>query len=184
MLTSSVIYMGAALAGLLLAVFGIDVLLSPAKTLKITLFHPYRRDGWPQGVQEEDNVRFDLSGPRPPAPPIVPSWDEITATSGPRRHRHLPNRPAPAPPTPRSRRRRATPSWSSPCTPRSIEPLTDRPPNAREVAHDAHRHPGLGPGCRLLSDLPGPVRRERPRRKHIRRCRGRRSIGRRLVMPR
>jgi hypothetical protein len=83
MLTSSVIYMGAALAGLLLAVFGIDVLLSPAKTLKITLFHPYRRDGWPQGVQEEDNVRFDLSGPRPPAQPIVPSWGEITATSGP-----------------------------------------------------------------------------------------------------
>jgi len=81
MLTSSVIYMAAALAGLLLAVFGIDVLLSPAKTLKITLFHPYRRDEWPQGVQEEDNVRFDLSGPRSPAPPIVPSWDEITATS-------------------------------------------------------------------------------------------------------
>ena len=40
---SSVIYMGAALAGLLLAVFGIDVLLSPAKTLNITLFRPYRR---------------------------------------------------------------------------------------------------------------------------------------------
>ena len=78
---SGAMYMGAALVGLVLAVVGIDLLLAPAKTLKITLFHPYRRDEWPTGVQEEDVVRFDFTGPRPPAPPIVPSWDEITATS-------------------------------------------------------------------------------------------------------
>src|SRR4051812_3013115 len=75
-------YMGAALVGLLLAVLGIEFLLAPAKTLKITLFHPYRRDEWPTGVQEEDTVRFDFTDPHPPTPPIVPSWDEITATSG------------------------------------------------------------------------------------------------------
>src|SRR3954462_3378057 len=74
--------MGAALVGLVLAVVGIEFLLTPAKTLKITLFHPYRRDEWPIGVQEEDAVRFDFSGPPRPAPPIVPSWDEITATTG------------------------------------------------------------------------------------------------------
>jgi hypothetical protein len=74
--------MGAALVGLVLAVVGIEFLLTPAKTLKISLFHPYRRDEWPTGVQEEDTVRFDFSGPRRPAPPIVPSWDDITATSG------------------------------------------------------------------------------------------------------
>src|SRR4051794_8766870 len=75
-------YMGAALVGLLLAVLGIEFLLTPAKTLKISLFHPYRRDEWPTGVQEEDRVRFDFSGPRRPAPPIIPSWDEIAATTG------------------------------------------------------------------------------------------------------
>jgi hypothetical protein len=74
--------MGAALAGLVLAVVGIEFLLTPAKSLKISLFHPYRRDEWPTGVQEEDTVRFDFSGPRRPAAPIVASWDDITATSG------------------------------------------------------------------------------------------------------
>ena len=81
MVISGMLYMAAALVGLLLALAGIDFLLSPAKTLRITLFHPYRRDEWPQGVQEENSVRFDLSGPRLPAPPIVPSWDEIRVAS-------------------------------------------------------------------------------------------------------
>ena len=123
--------MGAALAGLLLAVFGIDLLLSPAKTLKITLFHPYRRDEWPTGrsgrrqssgstsrVRGHPRRRSSRAGTRSPRPPAVVDMSppEPTGVSAP---------------TPRSRRRRATRSSSSRCTPRCIEHVTNRRPRSR-----------------------------------------------------
>src|SRR3954468_1873865 len=78
---SGLIYMGAALAGLLIAVRGLELLLSPSK-MNLTIFRPYRGEAWARGVQEEDSVHFDFSGPKPPAAPIVPTWDDIVATSG------------------------------------------------------------------------------------------------------
>jgi len=84
MIISGLIYMGAALTGFVVALRGLEMLFStPTKTLKLTIFRPYRGDSWPQGVQEEDGVHFDLTGPKPPAPPIVPAWDEIVANSTP-----------------------------------------------------------------------------------------------------
>ncbi len=80
MVISGLIYMGAALAGLLIAVRGLELLLSPSK-MNLTIFRPYRGEGWPRGVQEEDSVHFDFNGPKPPAAPIVPTWDDIVATS-------------------------------------------------------------------------------------------------------
>ena len=82
MIISGLIYMGAALAGFVMALRGLELIFAPpAKTLKLTIFRPYRRDAWPQGVQEEDSVRFDFSGPKPPAPPIVPAYGDIVANS-------------------------------------------------------------------------------------------------------
>ena len=82
MIISGLIYMGAALAGFVMALRGLEFIFAPpTKTLKLTIFRPYRRDAWPQGVQEEDSVRFDLSGPKPPAPPIVPAYGDIVANS-------------------------------------------------------------------------------------------------------
>ncbi len=46
-------------------------LLRPAHTLGLTLFRPYRGDTWPQGVQEDYEVRFDWS-PRKPPPVHAP----------------------------------------------------------------------------------------------------------------
>jgi hypothetical protein len=31
---------------------------APARELHLTLFTPWRRDGWPTGVQEDDDARF------------------------------------------------------------------------------------------------------------------------------
>ena len=82
MIISGLIYMGAALAGFVMALRGLELIFAPpTKTLKLTIFRPYRRDAWPQGVQEEDSVRFDFSGPKPPAPPIVPAYGDIVANS-------------------------------------------------------------------------------------------------------
>ena len=36
-------------------------LLRPAGTLGLTIFRPYRGDPWPHGVQEDYDIRFDLS---------------------------------------------------------------------------------------------------------------------------
>jgi hypothetical protein len=82
MIISGLIYMGAALAGFVVALRGLELLFaSPSKALKLTVFRQYRgREAWPQGVQEEDSVRFDFSKPTPPPPPIVPGWDDIVVT--------------------------------------------------------------------------------------------------------
>ena len=69
------------MAGLLIAVRGLELLLSPSK-MNLTIFRPYRGEAWPKGVQEEDSIHFDFSDPKPPAAPIVPTWDDIVATSG------------------------------------------------------------------------------------------------------
>src|SRR3954468_1425258 len=76
---SGLIYMGAALAGLLIAVRGLELLLSPSK-MNLTIFRPYRGEAWARGVQEEDSDHFGFSGPRAPAAPSVPTWGDIVAT--------------------------------------------------------------------------------------------------------
>ncbi len=55
--------------------------LRPANALGLSLFRPYRRDGWPHGVQEDDDARFSwtaagssraATGTRAPEPaPLV-----------------------------------------------------------------------------------------------------------------
>ena len=84
MILSGLIYMGAALTAFVVALRALELLFAtPSNRLKLTIFRTYRgNDPWPQGVQEEDTVRFDLS-PRTPSPaPIAPSWDDIVV-SGP-----------------------------------------------------------------------------------------------------
>ena len=52
-------------------------MLKPADALGLSLFRPYRGDTWPKGVQEDYDVHFDWSPPKPPPAPIQPSWTEI-----------------------------------------------------------------------------------------------------------
>ena len=49
-------------------------------TLRLTLFRPYRGDPWPQGVQEEDDVRWQFSRRRVP---YLPDADDDDTPSGP-----------------------------------------------------------------------------------------------------
>lgn len=36
----------------------VDLALTPARELKLSLFRPWRGDPWPIGVQEDDDLRF------------------------------------------------------------------------------------------------------------------------------
>ena len=55
----------------------LKALFAPAGSLGLSLFRPYRGDPWPRGVQEQYDVQFDWSPPKPKPPPIQPSWSDI-----------------------------------------------------------------------------------------------------------
>ena len=57
MIERMIILMASALFLRLMLVL-VDLALRPAAELKLSLFRPYRRDPWPIGVQEDDDLRF------------------------------------------------------------------------------------------------------------------------------
>ena len=59
------------------AVRAAKALFEPANKLGLSLFRPYRGDPWPIGVQEQYDVRFDWSPPKPRPAPIQPTWSDI-----------------------------------------------------------------------------------------------------------
>jgi len=91
------VLVGALAVGAILAVGKLAMI--PANRLGVSLFHPYRGDPWPRGVQEDDDARFSwtrrpdasqapepedalehvaMRPPRPARPdPETPGFEEI-----------------------------------------------------------------------------------------------------------
>lgn len=77
---AAIVYIVLAVAGFLAGIVGIKLLLEPANALRLTIFRPYRRDAWPQGVQEDDSVRYDWSAIGRRRAPIHPTWTDIVVS--------------------------------------------------------------------------------------------------------
>ena len=70
------IWFVAGIAGLLAGVAAVRLLVQPPSGLRLTVFHPWRGDPWPRGVQEDDDARFDWSGPKRRSAAIRLGWEE------------------------------------------------------------------------------------------------------------
>jgi hypothetical protein len=69
-----------------LALVLVDIALTPAARLRLSLFRPYRGDPWPIGVQEDDDLRFNWRTAPGQAPGAAPRSAPI-ADGGARRRR-------------------------------------------------------------------------------------------------
>lgn len=76
-MVGGVLYIVAALAGLVLGMWGVGFVLDPAKKLNLTIFRPYRGSPWPQGVQEDDDARFNWKVATARRSPIKPVWTDV-----------------------------------------------------------------------------------------------------------
>lgn len=76
-MVGGVLYVVAALVGLVVGVWGLRFILEPARTLNLTIFRPYRSLPWPRGVQEDDSVRFNWSAAASRRVPTKPSWADV-----------------------------------------------------------------------------------------------------------
>ncbi len=57
------------LATIVLLVVAAERFMTPARLMGLTLFRPWRGDGWPVGVQEDDDARFNWATGVTPAQP-------------------------------------------------------------------------------------------------------------------
>ncbi len=75
------IWMVAAMVGLVAGVAGLKFLLHPASGLRLNVFRPWQGDPWPRRVQEEDGVRFDWSAAaRLRRAKLRPDWSDLVVT--------------------------------------------------------------------------------------------------------
>jgi hypothetical protein len=66
----------AGLAGLVAGIAAVRLLVQPPSGLRLTFFRPWQGDPWPRGVQEDDDARFDWSGPKRRRAAIRLGWEE------------------------------------------------------------------------------------------------------------
>ena len=76
-MTPGFLTFAATLGGFIAVIAGLKLVLEPGRLLRLGIFRPYRGHSWPQGVQEEEAVRFSWSRRRVPRAPIEPSWGDI-----------------------------------------------------------------------------------------------------------
>ena len=62
----------------------LDIALTPAARLKLSLFRPWRGDPWPIGVQEDDDLRFHWHAALAQVAGAAP---QLAAIAGSRTHR-------------------------------------------------------------------------------------------------
>jgi hypothetical protein len=66
----------AGLAGLVAGIAAVRFLVQPPSGLRLTVFRPWRGDPWPRGIQEDDDARFDWSGPKRRRAAIRLGWED------------------------------------------------------------------------------------------------------------
>jgi hypothetical protein len=77
---SGLIWIIAPMAGFAAGIAAVKLLLlRPARQMRVDI-RPWRGDPWPRGVQEEYDIRFDLSAGRKRRTPIAPTWSDIVVT--------------------------------------------------------------------------------------------------------
>jgi hypothetical protein len=76
-MTPGFLTFAATLGGFIAVILGLKLVLEPGRMLRLGIFRPYRGHPWPQGVQEEEVVRFSWSRRQVPRAPIEPSWSDI-----------------------------------------------------------------------------------------------------------
>ncbi len=79
-MVAGIIYIAAAMAGFLAAIGGLKWFFQPARSLRLSVFRPYRGDPWPRGVQEDDSVRYDWSSFGRRRVPIHPTWGDLAVS--------------------------------------------------------------------------------------------------------